>query len=160
MWARSGETEFTALYFERNQNERTNWFCYMYTVFRDLARQSSDKTQLVLSIGLRWHSSVGLPLTNEHCLFGGLLIFSLIRAKGILNQNEVFHRKLQSNYLSRRLEFLSSTCKRQGRSKPSMPAIRYGGKAQVEPSIKPALHFSSSQIHANSSSATHTRRRS
>ena len=52
--------------------------------------------------------------------------------------------------------FLYSTCKRQARRKPSTPAICCGGQAPVELTLKPALYSSSSQIHADSSSTTHT----
>ena len=52
--------------------------------------------------------------------------------------------------------FLYSTCKPQARRTPSTPAIRCGGQAPVELTLKPALYSSSSQIHADSSSTTHT----
>ena len=80
------------------------------------------------------------------------------------SRNEVFYRNFEysPNHESGRPHFLYSTCKRQARRKSSTLAIRCGGQARVESTTKPALYMysSSSQIHADTSSTTHTERRS
>ena len=89
-------------------------------------------------------------------------IVTVRASSGRRSRNEVFHRNFEYSATreSRSLHFLSSTCKRQARCKPSTVAIHCGGQARAESTIKPAVYNSSSQIHANSSSTTHTLHRS
>ena len=73
------------------------------------------------------------------------------------NRNEVFIANRDSRCLHYHfpLFYLQAASKTQAFDAAG-PAIRCGGQAPVELTLKPALYSSSSQIHADSSSTTHT----